>query len=242
MRSLNILLSLFVVFICQLGLVSAQPPSVDKDPRISKYKKDIIKYLTDQYSGMNMKIGDSTSSSSDSVQIVIKKRLGLFSDSLNEDILLVSLGAYISDVPGPFWGVLTNEGRYFFYDADDLNEPDLVAFMKKYDHESVETVIFYCNQFRTLALGGIAMGLAVFNQKLDLVKQFIDKKDGVKQEEVKSAVSFLQKLTGIKPQFTAADLLQPTLTKQDYTNWLEWAGNNSSRLRWDPATHEVFLQ
>jgi hypothetical protein len=230
---------MFLVFICHLGIVNAQTNNVDQDPRIRKYKKEMIKYLSPNYPGL--KIGDSIGHSSDGAQVVIKKSLELFSDSLNEDILLVSFGILSSDTD-PFWGVLTNEGHYFFYDADDLNELELRAFMNKYDRESVETVIFYCNKFPTLKFGGIPLSISKFNERLFLVKKYLDKNEDVKLNEVNAAVSFLQKLTGIKPQFNANPMLQPNLTKQDYTNWLDWVRKNDSKLYWDADKHEVTLK
>lgn len=238
MKKQKKLLGLFLVFICQWGIVNAQMNNVDQDPRISKYKKEIIKYLSSNYP--DLKIGDSISQHSDSVQVVIKKSLELFSDSLNQKILLISFGIFSSDAD-PFWGVLTNDVHYFFYDADDLNELGLRAFMNKYDHESVETVIFYCNEFPTLKLGGISLAVVKVNQKLILVKQYLDKKE-VKWNEVNAAVFFLQKLTGIKPQVATNTTFQPNLTKQDYTNWLDWVRKNNLRLRWDPNKHEVILK
>jgi hypothetical protein len=227
---------LFLLFFLRLGVANAQLNIVNDDIRIKKFNKEIIKYLSDHIQGI--KIADSVGTIGNGTQIDIKRRLEIFSDSLNKDILLIQF-FMLADHAYPYWGILTGDNHYFFYDTDDTEELELQAFIKKYDRASVETVISYCNYFPSPDYGGLPVGIALYDDKLDLIKKYIDKIEAPPVDDVKSAVSFLTEITGIKPFSQVSQSAQLNLSRNDYTKWLHWLDKNNLRLYWDSKERKV---
>lgn len=225
---------LFLLFFLYLSTSFAQQKVIDEDLRITKYKKEIIKSLSNQ--NPDIKISDSANA--DEFQIAIKKRLEIFSDSLNNDVLLVQF-FILADHAYPRWGILTYDNYYFFSDTDDLGESDLQKFIKKYDHITVETIISYCNYFPPPEYGGGPLGINIYKTKMSLIKQYLDDKEETTINDVNSAVLFLTEVTGIRPQTKRNQSAQLILTKEDYTKWLNWLSQNDSRLYWDDKEKKV---
>jgi len=203
----------------------------DQDYRIAKFEKDIAQYLfppKDSDGGKPFNIEDYKNS------VMVTKCLEIYPDSL----LLVSF-MQGDDAP-TIWGVLGNNEKYFFHDPDNLNEPGVALLRKRYSDTVLAPIVSFCYHW------GLYDGLiltrkatAVYRENLTVVRDFLHTTDNLDIKKLDSAVSFLEKLTGIK---RISNPLKYHLTTQDYTNWLAWLSKNYSTLYWDPKTNIVSVK
>lgn len=140
------IISAFLLFFLLINKVSHAQEGyfVDKDKRIAKFQTEILKFLIVE----KQFFGVQSSISFDKLKelMVVRKCLEVYSDSTNVNILLIRFKDS-SDHGSRFWGILTNNEKFFFYDTKDVSFLD---FKKRYSSSTISIVNFYCNKNKEL--------------------------------------------------------------------------------------------
>jgi hypothetical protein len=240
MKPLKCLLCCIVLWLISIDAAFAQNGAfLDRDYRIAKYEKDIILYLIKEKQVMDIKtpfnIEDYKS------QIRVWKCLEIYSNDTTKNLLLIGFSTS-ADHSDRFWGVLTSKSKYFFYDIDDTTEAELSMFKKTYNPVTAATILFYCYQNPPYPFGIVSMGSHIYSRYLNIIKDALHNKEGLRTRSVDSAKLFLQNITGIKPESNGFKSGRFHLTQEDYTKWLYWFRKNNSNLDWDEKSGKVSLR
>ncbi|WP_316823042.1 hypothetical protein [Pedobacter gandavensis] len=132
---------IFVFLLLSGNLAFAQKGYyVDKDHRILKFQKEIIKFLIQEkqisVEKLPIKVADYSG------KIFINKCVDIFRGKAN-NILLIQFGS-LADHTDKYWGLLSNKKEFLFYDMADpeflklikINDPVIVATITAYIKES----------------------------------------------------------------------------------------------------------
>jgi hypothetical protein len=112
---------------------------VPKDERIARFQKEILQYLVKekQFRGST---SDEITLERYQDRMIVRRRLEIYTDSSVNDILLIKFQADV-DHCDKFWGVLTQNRSYLFYDFAD---PQFQLLRKELTVNNVKLIRDYC--------------------------------------------------------------------------------------------------
>jgi hypothetical protein len=227
-KKLILNLSLIIISIFFVKEAYSQQRGYIEDYRVLKYQSEIYKYLIKQ-KVLEADVPFSVENFNLKVQII--KCLEVYSDTSKTNLLLIRFGR-AGDHMSKFWGIFSDDEKYFFYDADDAGETDIAIFEKKHESLTIETILFYCARFPEEEIGFVPKYSFVYHQKLTTIKSALQERDALSVANIDSARFFLENITGIKSESNYP-------TRNDYTNWLNWYRKNYERLYWDNKDKKV---
>lgn len=79
-------------------------------------------------------------------------------------------------------------------------------------------------------------------QRLDVIKNFVDGKDADTTLKRVEAISFLELLTGIQSQADGTEIGKLNPTQIDYNKWSEWYKVSRDKLYWNSEKQKVFIK
>ncbi len=115
---------------------------VDKDYRIKKYQKDMIKFLigNNQFGAEDLK--DIILIKNYSGNMGVTKGIEVFSDEPKRNkVLLVRFYSFGTGAEN-YWGILEKDYKYFFY-YDQKNTLKIENYLKKYDVKTQKILLDY---------------------------------------------------------------------------------------------------
>lgn len=140
MNKIKLILSFLLFFLISCGYCQ-EGHYVDKDYRIKKYQKEMIKVLIDNKWFEKREKGDVIIKNY-SGDMGVTKCIEVFSiEPQNNNILLVrfySLGTHAIN----YWGFIAKNCSYFFY-YDNKNKTKIEEYMKKYDEKTQKILLDY---------------------------------------------------------------------------------------------------
>ncbi|TRX37573.1 hypothetical protein [Flavobacterium restrictum] len=143
----SILIITFTLFIS--NIYGQEGFNVDKDNRIKKHQKDIIKFLIDN-NEFRERAKKEIIISDYSGNMGVTKCMEIFNiEPQNKKVLLVRFYSFRTGAES-YWGILEKNSKYFFYyDQKDTSKID--NYLKKYDLQTQKIVLDYVKIYTELA-------------------------------------------------------------------------------------------
>lgn len=141
-----ILFYIVISIFCACSASAQQGIFVPKDYRIAKFELNILQFLISK-----KQLGAEKSPvklENFQGRFMVMKCIEIFSQDTTSNLLLIRFRA-TSDHGDVYWGIVSNNEKYFFYSLKDL---DFEAFKRKNPDQSI-TISFYCEHHKLLSPG-----------------------------------------------------------------------------------------
>ena len=106
--------------------------------------------------------------------------------------------------------------------------------------KTIIAVLFFFFTCSAQAQQPDSMALIAIRNNLDIVSNFIDKKD-TSLKKISESINFLNELTGIYNEFYGKYYGQFKPTPNDLKAWTSWTEMNKAYVRWDKELKAVML-
>jgi hypothetical protein len=133
----SIVISMFFIAF-PLFLHAQEGAFIAKDNRIAKFEKDIFHLLLEKKEIINVKAPINYDNYKD--QVSVRKCLEIYSDTTLTNILLIRFSAN-SDHGRQFWGILTDNEKFFF---SNFGDSGFILFKNKFDTSTIATITCFC--------------------------------------------------------------------------------------------------
>ena len=106
--------------------------------------------------------------------------------------------------------------------------------------KTIIAILFLLFTFSSQAQHADSMALNAIRTNLEIVSDFIDKKD-TSLKKISESINFLNELTGIYNEFYGKYYGQFKPTSNDLKAWTSWMEMNKEYVRWDKELRAVML-